>query len=134
MESCVFCEIIKKKEHAYIVYENEFVCCFLDKFPINKGHVLVVPKKHYQEFSQVDSKSLKEVILTSQKITISLEKLLNTDGITIMQNNGIFKDVEHYHMHIIPRFKDDGFSWVEPEIDLKENEFEVLKMKLQDIL
>ncbi|WP_369436394.1 HIT domain-containing protein [Lysinibacillus fusiformis] len=63
-----------------MIYENDFVCCFLDKFPINKGHVLVVPKKHYQEFSDVDSQSLSEVILTAQKVSILLKKLLITDG------------------------------------------------------
>lgn len=134
MESCIFCEIIAKKEKSYMIFENDFVCCFLDKYPINKGHVLVVPKKHYQEFSEVDSKSLTEVILASQRVARSLETLLNTDGITIMQNNGIFKDVEHYHMHVIPRYKGDGFSWIEPDIDVSEEEFEVLQSKLQECL
>ena len=134
MASCVFCDIVAKIEKAYIVYETDLVCCFLDKFPINKGHVLVVPKKHYQEFCEVDSKSLSQIILTTQKIAHSLGKILNSDGITIMQNNGVFKDVEHYHMHIIPRFKGDGFSWIEPEINVKEADFEVLKMKLKDSL
>ncbi|MGE7092214.1 HIT family protein [Lysinibacillus sp. NPDC048646] len=134
MELCIFCEIISKVEKAFIIYENDFVCCFLDKFPINKGHVLVVPKKHYQEFSDVDSQSLSEVILTAQKISILLEKLLITDGITSMQNNGIFKDVEHYHMHIIPRFNGDGFSWIEPEIVVREDEFEMLTIKLRNLL
>lgn len=80
METCIFCEIVHKKAEAYIIYENELVCCFLDKFPINKGHILVVPKTHYQEFSEVEENSLKEVILISQKVAISLEKLFNTDG------------------------------------------------------
>ncbi|MGW6302744.1 HIT family protein [Peribacillus butanolivorans] len=134
METCIFCEIIYKKAEAYIIYENELVCCFLDKFPINKGHVLVVPKTHYQEFSEVDGKSLNEVILISQKVAISLENLLNTDGITIMQENGIYKDVEHYHMHIIPRFKGDGFSWIEPEITVNQVDFMDLKTSLQGYL
>ncbi|MEM5018289.1 HIT domain-containing protein [Metabacillus indicus] len=129
--SCIFCDIIEKKAHAFILYENEMVCCFLDKFRINKGHVLVVPKKHYEEFSEVDEESLKQVILTAQKAARSLETLLNTDGITIMQNNGVFKDVEHYHMHIIPRFKDDGFSWNEPEITVDEDDFAEMKARLQ---
>ncbi|WP_313888830.1 HIT family protein [Peribacillus sp. TH24] len=110
------------------------MCCSLDKFPINKGHVLVVPKTHYQEFSEVDGKSLNEVILISQKVAISLENLLNTDGITIMQENGIYKDVEHYHMHIIPRFKGDGFSWIEPEITVNQVDFMDLKISLQGYL
>ncbi|TDL76130.1 HIT family protein [Peribacillus frigoritolerans] len=131
MVPCLFCKIIEKKADAYIIYENDSVCCFLDKFPINKGHVLIVPKKHYQEFSEVDVESLNEIILIAQKVAISLETLLNTDGITIMQNNGIFKDVEHYHMHIIPRFKDDGFSWNEPKITVNQDDFIQLKASLQ---
>ena len=130
MEDCIFCHIISRDSAAYIIYENDYICCFLDKFPINKGHVLVVPKKHYPEFSEVDSESLSEVILASQKVAQALEELLQTDGITIMQNNGIFKDVEHYHMHIIPRFKDDGFSWIEPSVDVSMDEFADLKASL----
>jgi histidine triad (HIT) family protein len=134
METCIFCQIVSKKSEAYIIYENDWVCCFLDKLPINKGHVLVVPKKHYQEFSQVDEKSLIEVILAAQKAAIAIGALLETDGITIMQNNGIFKDVEHYHMHVIPRYKDDGFSWVEPKITVNKDDFADLKTSLQDYL
>ncbi|THE11635.1 HIT family protein [Bacillus timonensis] len=134
MDTCIFCEIVSKKEDAFIIYENAYVCCFLDKYPINKGHILVVPKKHYQEFSEVDKDSLTQVILTSQQIATALENLLNTDGITILQNNGIFKDVEHYHMHIIPRFLNDGFSWVEPENAVSKEEFISLSANLSEIL
>ena len=134
MGNCIFCKIIAKTEDAFIIYENEYVCCFLDKYPINKGHILVVPKKHYQEFSEVDKDSLTNVILVAQQVAIALEKLLNTYGITVMQNNGIFKDVEHYHMHIIPRYKNDGFSWVEPDIEVAKEEFMSLKAKLSKVL
>lgn len=131
---CIFCDIISKKADAYIIFENEHVCCFLDKYPINKGHVLVIPKKHYPEFTDVDKESLSQVILIAQKIAEALERLLDTDGITIMQDNGIFKDVEHYHMHIIPRFLKDGFSWVEPEIKVLEDEFASVSLELKQIL
>lgn len=123
MSECIFCQIVSKEMDAYIIFENESVCCFLDRDPINKGHVLVVPKKHYQEFSEVDRESLSEVIMVAQRVARALESLLNTDGLTVMQNNGIFKDVEHYHMHIVPRYKEDGFSWVEPEIRIKKDDF-----------
>lgn len=131
MVNCIFCDIVSKIEDAFIVYEDEYVCCFLDKYPICKGHVLVVPKKHYQEFSDVDKKSLSKIMHASQKVAIALEQLLNTDGITVMQNNGIFKDVEHYHMHLFPRYKNDGFSWIEPEHEVSENEFKMLSDKIK---
>ncbi|MFD1927681.1 HIT family protein [Sporosarcina siberiensis] len=134
MDTCIFCKVISKVEDAYIIYENDYVCCFLDKYPINKGHILVVPKKHYQEFTEVDQNSLAEVMYAAQLISKILEKSLNTDGITVMQNNGVFKDVEHYHMHIIPRFKEDGFSWIEPEIDVSKEEFLSLTNQLREVL
>ncbi|MGN7410288.1 HIT family protein [Sporosarcina sp. SAFN-010] len=134
MVSCIFCEIIHKKVEAYIIYENEHVCCFLDKFPINKGHILIVPKTHCPEFRDVDEKSLNEVINLAKKMAILLENLYPTDGITILQENGIFKDVEHYHMHVIPRYKDDGFYLVEPENAVKLEDFMELKIKMKAYL
>ncbi|PAV27965.1 HIT family protein [Virgibacillus profundi] len=132
--ACIFCEIVSKKASAYTIYENDLVCCFLDKYPINTGHVLVIPKKHYQELTDVDQESLSQVILVSQKVAKALEEILNTDGITIMQNNGKFKDVEHYHMHIIPRFLNDGFSWIEPDVNVIEDEFVHLSSSLERLL
>ncbi|RHW43340.1 HIT family protein [Neobacillus notoginsengisoli] len=123
MEECIFCKIITKEADAQILFENEYVCCFLDKYPINKGHVLVVPKKHYPEFTQVDQDSLSKIIITAKRIAAQLQKVLNPDGITIMQNNGVFKDVNHYHMHIIPRFLNDGFGWIEPNNSVSHDEF-----------
>lgn len=75
-----------------------------------------------------------QVILASQQATVALESLLNTDGITIMQGNGIFKDVEHYHMHIIPRFLNDGFTWIEPEIKVSNEEFNLIGTSLKKYL
>ena len=62
MEDCIFRKIISKSQNAHIIYENEYVCCFLDKHPINKGHILVDPKKHYQELSEVDQESLSKLM------------------------------------------------------------------------
>lgn len=132
--NCIFCDIILRKSKGYIIYENDYVCCFLDKYPINKGHVLVVSKKHYEEFVDVDAKTLQEVVHTAQKVTMVLEKILGTDGITIMQNNGVFKDVDHYHMHIVPRFINDGFSWVEPGFEVDEEYFLKFHSNLSNLL
>lgn len=134
MEDCLFCSIISKKEKAYIIYEDEYVCCFLDRYPICKGHILVVPKRHYIEFSDVDLKSLHKVIEVAQRIAVSLEELLGTDGITVMQNNGIFKSVDHYHMHLVPRYRQDGFSWIEPENIVTNEEFAVITKDLKETI
>lgn len=132
--SCVFCDIVQKKAEANIIYENSYVCCFLDKHPINKGHILVVPIKHYTEFTDVDHASLNQIIQAGQKVAKGLEKVFQLDGMTVMQNNGIFKDVEHYQLHIFPRFKNDGFTWIEPNIKLQSEELVQIKDKLIEVL
>ena len=131
MPTCIFCDIINRKAEGHIIYEDDLVCCFLDKYPINPGHVLVVPKRHAVEFTDVDPASLQAVILAGQKAAKAIESSFGTDGITVMQNNGIFKDVEHYHMHIVPRYKRDGFGWVEPEIDVSSIDFDSLEKKIR---
>lgn len=129
---CLFCNIISGKQPAHIIYENDLVCCFLDKYPINQGHILIVPKKHYREFSEVDPESLAEVMISAQKMSRLLEGTFKTDGITMLQNNGIFKDVEHYHLHVFPRYIGDGFSWIEPNVDIQEvNDFENVARSLK---
>jgi len=134
LKDCLFCSIISKREAAHILYEDDYVCCFLDKYPICKGHTLVVPKNHYVEFSDVDEESLSKVIQSAQRLAQALESLLNTDGITIMQNNGLFKSVDHYHMHVIPRFEGDGFSWIEPKNIVTEEEFIALSRNVKNII
>ncbi|CAM5223054.1 Diadenosine tetraphosphate (Ap4A) HIT family hydrolase OS=Ureibacillus acetophenoni OX=614649 GN=SAMN05877842_11796 PE=4 SV=1 [Ureibacillus acetophenoni] len=128
---CIFCEIIAKKEKSYTIYENNYVIAILDIDPINNGHVLVIPKKHYEEFTEVDQDTLSNVIFVAQKIARVIEEILQPDGITVMQNNGVFKDVNHYHMHVFPRFENDGFGWVEPDFEVNEEDliaiFERLK-------
>lgn len=134
MERCIFCEIVHKNVEAYIIYENEHVCCFLDKSPITLGHLLIVPKTHYQEFNDVDKTSLNEVINLAQKMSRALETLFLTDGLTILQENGMFKDVDHYHMHVIPRYKDDGFYLVEPENTVNPEYYMEMMIKMQAYL
>ncbi len=131
MEECIFCGIIDKKVAAHTIYENESVCCFLDTHPINKGHILVVPKIHFQEFSEVDIHILQEVIRIAQKMAVLIEEILHTDGITVLQENGIFKDIEHYHIHIIPRYRDDGFYFVEPETVVTQEDSTKLKEQMR---
>lgn len=128
---CIFCKIINKNEKAYIIYENEYVCCIFDKYPINKGHILILPKTHYEEFTDVDPKILSHVILAAQKVAKTLETTLHPDGLTIMQNNGVFKDVNHYHMHVFPRYQNDGFAWIEPNNTVSEEEIITLHEFLQ---
>lgn len=112
---CVFCSIASKQTKASVVYENEHIMAFLDCEPINEGHILVIPKKHYLDVDELPTELLTEIMEISQKIVKALNKIYEPNGYTIMQNGGKFNDIGHYHLHIFPRYGDDEFGWVTSE-------------------
>ena len=108
---CVFCKIANKEQVVYTVYETDNVMAFLDYDPINEGHILLIPKKHYLDVDELPSKLLAELMESSQKLVKAIKKAYNPEGYSIMQNGGKFNDVGHYHLHIFPRYTEDGFGW-----------------------
>lgn len=111
---CLGCQLANGKTATNTVYENELVTCILDIAPLNEGHVLILPKRHYHDVEELDEETANEIMKTSKLLAKLLKSHYNPDGITIMQNNGVFNELTHYHMHVFPRFRSDGFSWVEP--------------------
>lgn len=108
MENCLFCNIINKTEEAYVLYENDDVIVFLDKFPKedHPGHTLVVPKKHQRLIyeNDFDFNIINEVNKTARLL---IDKL-KCDGIKVANNNERIADqvVDHVHIHVIPYYKD----------------------------
>ena len=109
MEDCLFCKIVAGKIPAAKVYENSNVISFLDIMPANKGHCLVVPKKHYENLLDISDEDLKNLILAAKKITKALSLSIGNGSYNIIMNNGkeAGQLVDHAHIHIIPRFKGD---------------------------
>jgi diadenosine tetraphosphate (Ap4A) HIT family hydrolase len=99
------------------VYENEQIACVLDIEPFNEGHLLILPKHHFHDIDEIDEMTLKEIMSAVVKMSRILKEEFHPDGITICQNGGIFNDLGHFHMHVIPRFKGDGFSWSDPVLE-----------------
>lgn len=125
---CLFCQIIKKEKGSHIVYEDEAVFAFLDIFPRAIGHTLVLPKEHVETILDLDNSKVGSVFEGVKKVTEILKRGLNPDGFTIGINHGKVSGqvVEHLHIHIIPRFKDDEGGSIHgvvnnpPNIDLDE--------------
>ena len=109
---CIFCDIANKKLETNIVYEDEVVMAFLDCDPINEGHILVIPKEHYCDIDEMSVEVLRHLMEVSKKLVIAIKKTYQPDGYSIMQNGGMFNDIGHYHLHIFPRYKNDGFGWI----------------------
>lgn len=133
---CLGCRITNRVEpDLNIIYEDDHVVCVLDIDPFNEGHTLVLPKVHYHELEEIDQRTLAVITDVTVKISKVLKKLFNPDGITICQNGGVFNDLTHYHVHIIPRYMGDGFSWTEPIVEHNANtRFEATKLKIMNEL
>jgi len=112
MRDCIFCKIINGEIPCSKVYEDNEFLAFLDITPINKGHILVIPKKHFVNILDCEEDVLKKIGPILKKLSLAVKKGVNADGIVIGQNNGEYAGqvVMHLHFHIIPRFKEDGLK------------------------
>jgi histidine triad (HIT) family protein len=130
-EACIFCKIVKGEIPCSKVYENSNVLAFLDIKPINKGHTLVIPKKHFVNVFDGSEDDLCEVAKAVKKVSFAVKKAVEADGLNIMSSNdsAAGQVVMHAHTHLIPRFKDDGLKlW--PGKDYEENETDSIKEKI----
>jgi diadenosine tetraphosphate (Ap4A) HIT family hydrolase len=111
---CLGCQLANKLIETNTIFENELVACILDIAPLNEGHILILPKKHYLDVDDLDENTANKIMKTSAMLARLLKAQFQPDGISIIQNGGKFNDLSHYHMHVFPRYESDGFSWVEP--------------------
>ena len=106
-ESCEFCRIIRREAPASRVYDDEQVFAFLSNHPVNPGHTLIVPKKHYENIYEVPDEEIAHIFKVSKKIASAVKKAVMTEGIRIVQNNGeaAGQVIAHLHVHVIPMRK-----------------------------
>lgn len=115
-EDCVFCVDIIKGKKAAIIFEDESTMAFMDYAPVEVGHVLVIPKNHYENLLDIDEENFLNVQMVSKIIAPALLEAVNADALNVGQNNGICANqvVMHYHLHLIPRFCDGYHGSVSP--------------------
>jgi histidine triad (HIT) family protein len=106
---CIFCEIVNKTKPSTIVYEDDFVMAFLDINPISKGHTLIIPKKHYETFDEMDEKTSIHMFSSIKKIISLYKDKYKMDGYNLICSNGreAQQEIFHVHIHLIPRYKED---------------------------
>ena len=112
MGDCIFCKIIQGEIPATKVYEDEKVLAFMDINPLNDGHTLIVPKRHAETIFEIDSQDLIATIKVAQKLAIAIKKALDSDGMIVVQlnNKAAGQMVPHLHIHLIPRWENDGLQ------------------------
>lgn len=102
----IFCKIMNGEIPSYTIFEDDIVKVFLDINPKVNGHALVVPKKHFKDLYDIDDDTILHILKTSREISPKILKALNADGITITENNGLYQEVKHFHLHIVPQYKE----------------------------
>ena len=120
---CIFCEIIQRKKVGHFIYEDESHVAFLDKYPIDYGHSLVLPRLHFEKVTDMNSENVGKLFSLVPKIAKAIVKATNADAFSLAQNNGraAKQIVPHVHIHIIPRFNDKGTVWTKRDIGKDED-------------
>lgn len=117
---CLFCKIINGDIPASKVYEDDKVLVFLDINPNTNGHMLIVPKEHVVTVDDISEELTKHILKVEKEMYSLLKDKLNCEGMTIVQNNDLGQEVKHYHVHLIPRYKDDCWKMAFRQDNLKE--------------
>lgn len=130
---CLFCEIASGNIPCYKVYEDELCLAFLDISQATIGHTLVIPKKHFKNILELDEETSSHIGKIVTKLAKNITTKLNINDVNILNNNGPLagQSVEHFHVHIIPRYKNDQFNFTTPSNKLSEKEFIELANKIK---
>jgi len=110
LDDCIFCKIVRHDAPSIVVYEDQNTLGFLDHIPLNPGHTLVIPKKHYETMREMPAGEVGEVFVSVSKVMRGVFNAMKADGINIGQSNGAAasQDVFHMHVHVIPRHVGDS--------------------------
>ncbi len=109
--NCIFCQIVEGTAPSEKFYEDDYVIAFMDIFPVTDGHCLIASKVHAENLFDLPEESAVAAMKAALKIAPAVVRVMEADGLNILQSNGkaAWQSVDHFHMHLIPRYSDDGF-------------------------
>ena len=127
--------MISGKRSCHVIYHDSNIMAILDKYPIDKGHSLVITKKPYEKLTDMSSQEVAELFSKKPKIANAIIKATNADAFSIAQNNGkaAKQIIPHVHVHIIPRYSATGTLWLKRKI-LKDDELDELAQKIRNCI
>lgn len=132
-DNCIFCKIANGEIPSATIYEDEDFRAILDLGPASKGHALLLPKEHYADLFALPDETAEKVLPVARKIVSRMKDVLDCDGYNLVQNNGecAGQTVFHFHMHMIPRYKDDkvGLGWEMGELSDADRDEILAKLK-----
>lgn len=112
INDCVFCKLTKGELPAWVVYENENVVCFLPQEVEAYGHTIIAPKSHYSDLFSTPTEVLGQVLTVTQKVAMHYRQAIGAVGVNLLHASGVAaqQSVPHLHIHLIPRFENDGLD------------------------
>jgi histidine triad (HIT) family protein len=133
MSNCIFCKIIAGEIPSTKIYEDELVYAFMDISPINKGHILVIPKEHHPASSSIPENIAGRMFHIGSRIGVALRRGLDYDGFNLHLADGTCAGqvVMHAHLHVVPRGAEDGFHWNWRQLKYEDNEAGEIAVKIK---
>ena len=135
-DDCIFCKLSNGDIPTNALYEDDVVKVIFDLNPASKGHVLILPKNHFDDIYSMDDATAAHVFQVAVKVAKAMKETLGCEGLNIVQNNGEIagQTVFHFHMHLIPRYEDDqvGLTW-NPGSLTEEDKEEVLRKVMAEL-
>ena len=128
-DDCIFCKIANGEIPSKTLYEDDEFRVILDLGPAAKGHALILPKDHYANLYELPDETASKVMILAKKEATLITQKLQSDGFNLVQNNGetAGQTVFHFHMHLIPRYKDDGQKINWKPLEPSQEELEAVK-------
>lgn len=125
-DDCIFCKIANGEIPSKVLYEDEDFRVILDLGPATKGHALILPKEHAANLYELPDELASRTLVLAKRMAAKMTEKLQCDGFNLVQNNGEVagQTVQHFHMHLIPRYENDGqkINWVPGEPSQEELE------------
>ncbi len=127
--SCLFCDILDGKKEGHFLYEDDSHVAFLDKYPIDFGHSLILPRKHYEKITDMTPEDVGTLFSLVPKIAKAILDATNADAFSIAQNNGraAKQIIPHVHIHLIPRYNNKGTVWTKRQLSNHDDLSELAK-------
>ncbi len=115
-DQCAFCEILRGDSPASFVHQDDTVVAFMDIQPITRGHMLVVPREHAVLMSDLNETVAMRAFRVARQLASVVRQTLGAGGVNLFVADGeiAFQDVPHFHVHVIPRYPNDGFGLTFP--------------------
>ena len=136
MSGCIFCAIAEGHLPSYEIYQDEYLKAIMDRYPCGKGHVIIMPKRHVADIYGLNYEEAAALIPLAQKIADKMrDSLVGMKGLNLLQNNGkaAGQVVDHFHLHLLPRYENDGIKFggkpTDPPLEELERVAGLLKLQ-----